>query len=162
MNKPGFKVETVSILYYKNTNLARAIQHLLVEVDRAYRKGSNIIILSDRGVDENHVAIPSLLAVAALNSHLVQTKKRNSMSLILESGEPREVHHFATLLGYGASAVNPYLAHDAIKHAVNDGMLQRIHMLLLMTITMLYCTVLLKLPLKWVFLQFNHIRAHRF
>lgn len=125
MNKPGFKVETVSILYYKNTNLARAIQHLLVEVDRAYRKGSNIIILSDRGVDENHVAIPSLLAVAALNSHLVQTKKRNSMSLILESGEPREVHHFATLLGYGASAVNPYLAHDAIKHAVNDGMLQK-------------------------------------
>ena len=125
MNKPGFRVETVPILYYKNTNLAKAVQHLLVEVDRAYRKGANIIILSDRGVDENHVAIPSLLAVAALNSHLVQTKKRNSMSLILESGEPREIHHFATLLGYGASAINPYLAHDAIKHAVAEGMLQK-------------------------------------
>lgn len=125
MSKPGFKVETVSILYYKNTNLARAVQHLLVEVDRAYRKGSNIIILSDRGVDENHVAIPSLLAVAALNSHLVQTKKRNSMSLILESGEPVEVHHFATLLGYGASAINPYLAHDAVKYLVRNNMLQK-------------------------------------
>ena len=125
MNKPGFRVEIVPILYYKNTNLAKAVQHLLVEVDRAYRKGANIIILSDRGVDENHVAIPSLLAVAALNSHLVQTKKRNSMSLILESGEPREIHHFATLLGYGASAINPYLAHDAIKHAVAEGMLQK-------------------------------------
>ncbi|MEE0859571.1 MAG: glutamate synthase large subunit [Acutalibacteraceae bacterium] len=125
MSKPGFKVETVSILYYKNTNLARAVQHLLVEVDRAYRKGSNIIILSDRGVDENHVAIPSLLAVAALNSHLVQTKKRNSMSLILESGEPREVHHFATLLGYGASAINPYLAHDSVKYLVKNNMLQK-------------------------------------
>lgn len=125
MKKPGFKVETVSMLYYKNTNLAKAVQHLLINVDRASRKGSNIIILSDRGVDENHVAIPSLLAVAALNSHLVQTKKRNSMSLILESGEPREVHHFATLLGYGASAINPYLAHDAVKHLVRNNMLEK-------------------------------------
>lgn len=125
MNKPGFHVETVSILYYKNTNLAKAVEHLLVAVDRAYRKGANIVVLSDRGVDENHVAIPSLLAVAALNSHLVNTKKRNSVSLILESGEPREVHHFATLLGYGAAAINPYLAHDAVKYLVDNNMLNK-------------------------------------
>ncbi|MCC2728496.1 hypothetical protein LK490_21895, partial [Blautia sp. MSK22_86] len=74
--------------------------------------GANILILSDRGVDENHVAIPSLLAVSAVHQHLVKTKKRTSLAIILESGEPREVHHFATLLGYGACAINPYLALD--------------------------------------------------
>ena len=68
--------------------------------------GANILILSDRGVDENHVAIPSLLAVSAVHQHLVKTKKRTSLAIILESGEPREVHHFATLLGYGACAIN--------------------------------------------------------
>ena len=66
MNKPGFKVETVSLLYYKNTSLEKAIERLYITSDRAYRNGANIIILSDRGVDENHVAIPSLLAVAAM------------------------------------------------------------------------------------------------
>ena len=68
-------------------------------MDRAYRDGVNVLILSDRGVDENHVPIPSLLAVSALNQYLVRTKKRTRVALILESGEPREVHHFATLLG---------------------------------------------------------------
>ena len=92
MNVEGFKVETIPIIYYKNTSLERAIDHLFVEVDRAHREGANIIILSDRGVDENHVAIPSLLAVAALQQYLVQTKKRTSMAVILESGEPRDVH----------------------------------------------------------------------
>ena len=107
MKAEGFKVEVVPITYYKNTSLERAIDRLFVEVDRAYRDGVNILILSDRGVDENHVAIPSLLAVSALNQYLVRTKKRTRVALILESGEPREVHHFATLLGYGACAINP-------------------------------------------------------
>ena len=93
----GFKVEVLPIIYYKNTSLEKAVDRLYIEADRAYRDGANIIILSDRGVDENHVAIPSLLAVAALQQYLVKTKKRTSLSLILESGEPREVHHFATL-----------------------------------------------------------------
>ncbi len=88
----------------------RAIDRLFVEVDKAFRDGANILVLSDRGVDENHMPIPSLLAVSAVHQHLVKTKKSTSLALILESGEPREVHHFATLLGYGASAVNPYLA----------------------------------------------------
>ena len=102
MKVEGFKVETIPITYYKNTSIEKAIDHIFVEVDRAHREGANIIILSDRGVDENHVAIPSLLAVGAVQHYLVQTKKRTSMAVILESGEPRDVHHFATLLGYGA------------------------------------------------------------
>lgn len=125
MQKDGFKVEVVPITYYKNTSLERAIERLFVEVDRAYREGANMIILSDRGVDENHVAIPSLLAVSALNQHLVKTKKRTSIALILESGEPREVHHFATLLGYGACAVNPYLAQESIKELIENRMLDK-------------------------------------
>lgn len=125
MNKPGFKVEVVPIVYYKNTRLAKAIDRLFVEVDRAYREGANIIILSDRDVDENHVAIPSLLAVSALQQYLVQTKKRTSLALILESAEPREVHHFATLLGYGACAINPYLAQESVKELIENNMLDK-------------------------------------
>ena len=83
------------------------------------------MILSDRGVDENHVAIPSLLAVSAVHKHLVRTKKCTALSLILESAEPRGVHHFATLLGYGACAVNPYLAHATIGQLVEDGVDQQ-------------------------------------
>ena len=105
--------------------MKRAIHHLFVEVDKAYRDGANILILSDRGVDENHVAIPSLLAVAAVHKHLVDTKKCTAMSLIVETGEPREVHHFATLLGYGASAVNPYLAHATIAQLTQEGILDK-------------------------------------
>ena len=125
MKVDGFKVEVVPIVYYKNTSLERAIDRLFVEVDRAYRDGVNILILSDRGVDENHVPIPSLLAVSALNQYLVRTKKRTRVALILESGEPREVHHFATLLGYGACAINPYLAQDTIKELIESNMLDK-------------------------------------
>ena len=123
LNRDGIKAETVSLLYYKSTPMKRVLDHLFVEVDKAYRDGATILILSDRGVDENHVAIPSLLAVSAVHKHLVETKKCTAMSLILESGEPREVHHFATLLGYGASAVNPYLAHSTIQELIDDGLL---------------------------------------
>ena len=125
MHVEGFQVEEIPIIYYKNTSLEKAVDRLFLEADRAYRDGANILILSDRGVDENHVAIPSLLAVAALHEHLVVTKKRTSLSLILESGEPREVHHFATLLGYGASAVNPYLAYETVKELTDLRMLNK-------------------------------------
>ncbi len=125
LNKDGIKAATVSILYYKSTPMKRVLSHLFVEVDKAYREGASILILSDRGVDENHVAIPSLLAVSAVHKHLVETKKCTALSLILESGEPREVHHFATLLGYGASAVNPYLAHATIRELIEDGLLDK-------------------------------------
>ena len=125
MKEKGFKVATVPITYYKSTRLERALARLFVEVDKAYKDGANILILSDRGVDENHVAIPSLLAVSAVHQHLVDTKKQTSLSLILESGEPREVHHFATLLGYGACAVNPYLALESIRELIEEGLLDK-------------------------------------
>lgn len=125
LKKEGFKVEVIPITYYKNTSLEKAVDRLYIEADRAFREGANILILSDRGVDENHVAIPSLLAVSALQQYLVKTKKRTSLSLILESGEPREVHHFATLLGYGASAINPYLAQETVKQLVDEHMLDK-------------------------------------
>ena len=125
MDVSGFKVVVIPITYYKNTSLQKAIDHLFLEADRAHKDGANILILSDRGVDENHVAIPSLLAVSALHQHLVVTKKRTSLALILESGEPREVHHFATLLGYGACAINPYLAQETIKELIDTDMLDK-------------------------------------
>lgn len=125
MKADGFKVSVVPITYYKNTSLEKAIDRLFVEVDRTFRDGANILILSDRGVDENHVAIPSLLAVSALQQHLVTTKKRTSVAIILESAEPREVHHFATLLGYGACAINPYLAQESIKELIDNRMLDK-------------------------------------
>lgn len=125
MKVEGYKVVVLPITYYKNTSLEKALDHLFVEADRAYRDGANILILSDRGVDENHVPIPSLLAVSGLQQHLVRTKKRTALALILESGEPREVHHFATLLGYGASAINPYLAQDTVKQLVDEHMLDK-------------------------------------
>ena len=123
MKTPVFKVETVPLLYYKGSPLENAVERLFVTCDRAWRGGANILILSDRGVDENHVAIPSLLAVSALEQYLIRTKKRTAISLILESAEPREVHHFATLLGYGAQAVNPYLAQECVEEMVTLNML---------------------------------------
>ena len=125
LNVEGFKVAQVPITYYKNTRLRRAIEHLFVEVDRVHRDGANILILSDRGVDENHVPIPSLLAVSAVHQHLVKTKKRTSLAIVLESGEPREVHHFATLLGYGACAINPYLVQETIRELIDCKMLNK-------------------------------------
>ncbi len=125
MKVEGFQVAVVPITYYKSTPLEKAIDRLFVEVDKAYREGANILVLSDRGVDENHVPMPSLLAVSAVHQHLVKTKKRTSLAIILESGEPREVHHFATLLGYGASAINPYLALDTIHELIENGMLNK-------------------------------------
>ncbi|MBR1738813.1 MAG: glutamate synthase large subunit [Ruminococcus sp.] len=125
LDQPGFKSKVIPILYYKNTRLEKAINRLFIEADKAYREGATILILSDRGVDENHLAIPSLLAVSALHRHLVVTKKRTSVAMILESGEPREVHHFATLLGYGASAVNPYLAQETIHSLIDEKLLDK-------------------------------------
>ncbi|MDY5987482.1 MAG: glutamate synthase large subunit [Lachnoclostridium sp.] len=125
MKEDGFKVARIPIIYYKNSSLEKAMEYLYIEADRAIREEANILILSDRGVDEYHIAIPSLLAVSGLQQHLVRTKKRTSVAMILESGEPREVHHFATLLGYGACAINPYLAHETIKQLIDTNMLEK-------------------------------------
>ena len=125
LDRPGFRTQTISLLFYKNTSLERALEQLNIAVDRAAAAGCNILILSDRGVDENHVPIPSLLAVSSVEQHLVQTKKRTAVSLILESGEPRDVHQIATLLGFGARAVNPYLAHECIGELIDLGILDK-------------------------------------
>lgn len=125
MKIDGLKVGVLPILYYKNTSLEKALDRLFIEADKLYRDGVNILILSDRGVDETHVAIPSLLAVSAMQKHLVRTKKRTSVAIILESADPRNVHHFATLLGYGACAVNPYLAIETIRQMVDSHLLNK-------------------------------------
>ena len=125
LSSDGLKSAVIPITYYIGTPLEKAIERLFIEADKAYRDGATILILSDRGVDEFHCPIPSLLAVSALQQHLVSTKKRTAVAMILESAEPREVHHFAALLGYGACAVNPYLAHETIRSLIDEGTLDK-------------------------------------
>ena len=125
LNRPGLKTAVVSLLYYKNTSLKEALDNLFITIDHEYHNGSNIIILSDRGVDENHVAIPSLLAVSGVEQYLVRTKKRTAISIILESAEVRNVHQAAMILGYGARAVNPYLAHECIAELIDQKLLDK-------------------------------------
>lgn len=125
LNQTEFKNETISLLFYRSTSLKEALDNLFIECDKAYRHGANILILSDKGVDEGHMAIPSLLAVSALEQHLVKTKKKTDVSIIVESGEPRDVHQFATLLGYGATAIYPYLAHECIEEMIQLNMLDK-------------------------------------
>ncbi len=125
LDQDGFRSKVISLLYYKNTSLTHALEQLNIEADRASAEGYNILILSDRGVDENHVPIPALLAVSSVEQHLVRTKKRTAVSLILESGEPRDVHQIACLMGFGARAVNPYLAHECIAELIDTGILDK-------------------------------------
>lgn len=121
----GLQTADISMLYTKDTSLADAISNLYAQADAAHDAGAAILILTDRGVDQEHIAIPSLLAVAALETYLVRTRKNTAVSLIVETAEPTEVHHFATLLGFGASAVNPYLALDTLYEMTNTGELDK-------------------------------------
>jgi glutamate synthase (ferredoxin) len=126
---PGFAVIKLPILFPAGSGgvgLEKAMDELFKATDAAITRGFNLIVLSDRGMDRDHVAIPSLLAVAGLHQHLLNLGKRNQVGLILESGEPREVHHFAALIGYGATVVNPYLAYEAIDSLVAQGALNGI------------------------------------
>ncbi len=125
LDEPNLKSQVISLLYYENTPLSTVLDRLFLSIEKAYHQGANVIILSDRGVDESHLPIPSLLAVAAVEQYLVSTKKRTAISVILESAEPTCVHHFATLLGYGARAVCPYLAHQCIRQLTQTGALDR-------------------------------------
>ena len=121
----GLQTADISMLYTKDTSLADAISNLYAQADAAHDAGAAILILTDRGVDQEPLAIPSLLAVAALETYLVRTRKNTAVSLIVETAEPTEVHHFATLLGFGASAVNPYLALDTLYEMTNTGELDK-------------------------------------
>ena len=118
---PAFSVRTIPLLYDAGTGLRDALAAFFAACDKACGDHVNILILSDRGVDERHLAIPSLLAVSALEQHLIHIKKRTAVSVILESGEPRDVHGLALLIGFGARAVNPYLAHDCVRALCADG-----------------------------------------
>ncbi|MBO4837716.1 MAG: glutamate synthase large subunit, partial [Clostridia bacterium] len=115
IDHPAFSVRTVSLLYETGRSLRQALERFFADCDAVFRDGVNIVILSDRGVDDRHLSIPSLLAVSALEQHLIHIKKRTAVSVILESGEPRDVHHLAMLIAFGARAVDPYLAHDCIR-----------------------------------------------
>ncbi len=121
----SLRVACVPMLYYRSETLEHALNHLFVVCDRAYKNGANVLILTDRGVDENHMAIPSLLAVSALEQHLIRTRRRTAVSVILETADPRDVHHFALLLGYGARAVNPYLALECVDEVIEKGLLDK-------------------------------------
>jgi glutamate synthase (ferredoxin) len=126
IDKPGFKAATLPLLFPVTRGAAgmeRGLEALFAAADVAVEAGSNILILSDRGVDKNNAAIPALLAVSGLHHHLVNSGTRTLVSLILESGEPREVHHFAVLLGYGVNAINPYLAFESLDDMILQGML---------------------------------------
>ncbi|MHB8170595.1 MAG: glutamate synthase large subunit [Thermincolia bacterium] len=129
VNRKGFKTITLSI-HFKAAEGAQGMEKALADLyqaaDCAISGGANLLILSDRGVDAKNAAIPALLAVSGLHHHLIREGTRTKVSLILESGEPREVHHFALLLGYGVSAVNPYLAFESIDDMIRQGLLPNI------------------------------------
>ncbi len=126
LDRKYFRSETFSILFDPDEGsegMENTLQQIFADVDEAIEGGVNILVLSDRGVHQNRAAIPALLAVSGLHHHLIRTGKRTQVTLILESGEPREVHHFAVLIGYGASAINPYLGFESLEVMVQEGML---------------------------------------
>ena len=103
------------------SRLISALEHLFDKADALIEEGTNILILSDRGVCKDKAAIPALLACAGLHHHLIRKGTRTKVSLIIESGEPREVMHFTLLLGYGADLINPYLSLETIRFMISDG-----------------------------------------
>jgi glutamate synthase (ferredoxin) len=126
-NPLGFKSITLPILFdvRRGANgLEDAMAQLCEQASQAIKDGYDIIILSDRGIDRDHAAIPSLLAVAGVHHHLIREGTRTQCGLVLESGEPREVHHFALLLGYGVAAINPYLAFETMHDLINSGIVK--------------------------------------
>jgi glutamate synthase (ferredoxin) len=129
VNHRGFKSITLPILWKKSEGdkgLDQAMQDLFAQADRAIQEGTNIIILSDRNIDKDLAPIPALLAVAGLHHHLIRNETRTKVGLVLESGEPREVHHFSLLIGYGVGAVNPYLAFETLDDMIKQGLLKNI------------------------------------
>jgi glutamate synthase (ferredoxin) len=125
----GFKSATIPILYDVGkkggpvTELERAMDEVCALADKAFAEGANILILSDRGVGPAKAPIPALLAVAGLHHHLIRNGTRTRLAIVLESGEPREIHHFSILIGYGVSAINPYLVFEAIDDMIKTGLL---------------------------------------
>ncbi|MCX7827356.1 MAG: glutamate synthase subunit alpha, partial [Verrucomicrobiae bacterium] len=126
VTRPGFKAVTLPMLFKVREGaqgVEAAMEKLCRDASAAIANGVNILIISDRGVDKDHAAIPALLAVSGLHHHLIREGTRTRVGLVLESGEPREVHHFALLVGYGVSAVNPYLAFETLADMIREGLL---------------------------------------
>ena len=127
IDMPGLKSLTLPILFNPNegkAGLERALEELFKAADQAIADGTTILILSDKGVDRTHAPIPALLASSGLHHHLIRCGTRTRVGLVLESGEPREVHHFCLLLGYGVQAINPYLAYECLNDMIHEGMLK--------------------------------------
>jgi len=126
ITRRGFKSETLPILFtaaHGVDGLKTALEKVFDDADRAIRNGANILILSDRGVSPYQAPVPALLATAGLHHHLIRSGTRGKIGLVLESAEPREVHHFALLIGYGCSAINPYLAYETLEDLIHQGQL---------------------------------------
>ena len=126
INLPGIKSVTLPILFNAGegkAGLERALDELFKAADAAIVDGATILILSDKGVDRTHAPIPALLATAGLHHHLIRAGTRTRVGLVLESGEPREVHHFCLLIGYGAQAINPYLVYECLNDMIHQGLL---------------------------------------
>jgi glutamate synthase (ferredoxin) len=124
-----FKATTLSMLFEARNGgpgLERAMAELCRQASQAIAEGNDFIILSDRGIDRERAAIPALLAVAGVHHHLIREGTRTKVGLIVESGEPREVHHFALLIGYGAGAINPYLAFETLEDMIRQGQLTEV------------------------------------
>jgi glutamate synthase domain-containing protein 2/glutamate synthase domain-containing protein 1/glutamate synthase domain-containing protein 3 len=129
LDLPGFKSVTLPILFKVSdgpAGLEKAMTDLCGKVNDAIREGYNVVVLSDRGVGPEWAPIPSLLAVAGVHHHLIREGSRTRVGLVLESGEPREVHHFALLIGYGCGAINPYLAFETLDDMIRQGLLSGI------------------------------------
>jgi len=129
IDQPGIKSTTLPILFNPNdgkAGLERALDELCKSADQAIANGTTILILSDKGVDRAHAPIPALLASAGLHHHLIRSGTRTQVGLVLESGEPREVHHFCLLIGYGVQAINPYLVYECLNDMIQEGMLKDI------------------------------------
>lgn len=123
----NFKAETFAILYKKDkglNGLEEALDTIIIQITKAIDNGANIIILSDRGVNREFAPIPSLLACSYVNHQMNRLRKRSYFDIIVESAEPREPHHFATLFGYGASAINPYMVNEIIRMQVQEGFIK--------------------------------------
>jgi len=128
LNDDRFKTVTISILYRIDDGVSameKALERVFRDADKAIEDKANILLLSDRGVDENHAAIPALLASSGLHHHLIANEIRTSIGIVLESGEPRDVHHFCTLIGYGVTAINPYLAYETLKDLSEKKLLDK-------------------------------------
>jgi glutamate synthase domain-containing protein 2/glutamate synthase domain-containing protein 1/glutamate synthase domain-containing protein 3 len=128
IDRPGLKAVTLPMVFNVSdghVSLESAVDALCEQAAAAVREGASILILSDRGVDRDHAPIPALLATSAVHHHLIREGTRNQAGLVIETGEAREAHHFCLLIGYGAGAVNPYLAFETLADLVRDGILPK-------------------------------------